>query len=167
MLTNLLQTFRVYLQLLFFLVLFFQGCAVTGQDNGLINLKQEQVAFHSEIEVQFTNTLDYGIAILTVGCSNSDDEFLPSHVIEKLEDKKWSRAGAPICIAIASPPILLEPGDSHSISIPVDIGLEEAKIPGTFRFRFDIRKVSEGENPTENKLEEELMISPSFRITNG
>lgn len=156
-----------YLVLLFSFSLLFRGCELSGQENGLIHLSQEQVTFYSEIDVQFTNTLDYKIGILTVGCSNSDDEFLPSHVVEKFKGEKWSRAGAPTCIQIASPPILLAPGDSHSISIPVNIGLEEAAIPGTFRFRFDIRKVTEGENPAENKLEEERRISPAFRITSG
>ncbi|MDX1639321.1 MAG: hypothetical protein R3281_15250 [Balneolaceae bacterium] len=146
------------------LILFSTGCELFGQQNPVISIDPVNPAFDAEIEIGVANSFREPVAILTLGCSNRESEFIPSFVVEKQKDRSWEKIGSPICIALAAPPIMLVPGETTSIRFPVRLGLEETDLPGRFRYLFDIRLVIDGRYPVENRIDEEYRRSPVFQI---
>lgn len=145
--------------------LFLFNCTVSnGQIKQLIRLEEDRVPYTGELIIHFENTREQNIAIITTGCGTKGEQYLPSFTIEKQEQGNWVRAGAPVCIAIATPPIELKPGEKRTMEIPVHMGLEDAMAPGQFRYVFDIREEVNGEYPVERKLSKEERSSTVFTI---
>lgn len=142
----------------------FDGAVSVGQGNTLVTLEQDSVKFSDNITVRFTNIADQKIAVFTSGCSLPEDGYLPTLVVEKREKGEWNRAGAPVCIAIASPPIYLAPGEAKAVTFPVHLGLEASQANGLFRYVFDIRTEKEDTYPAELKVPKEMRTSPPFKI---
>ncbi|MDZ7691203.1 MAG: hypothetical protein U5K69_08745 [Balneolaceae bacterium] len=130
----------------------------------MVNIESETVQYGDEILFHFENTTEDTVVVLTTGCGTKSENFLPSFVIEKRKNLEWIEAGAPNCIAIATPPMKLAPGGSESVQVPADLGLEKSTIPGSFRYVFDIRYLRKGGYPVDTRLPMEQRISPAFRI---
>ncbi|MDR8390566.1 hypothetical protein NC796_05395 [Aliifodinibius sp. S!AR15-10] len=156
------HTFRGFL---FSLVVFLACQAPDAQETSIISVEQESVGYSDEITFHFENITGQTIAVITTGCGTDEEKYLPSFFVEKREQQEWVRAGAPVCIAIATPPILLESGDTKTIDIPADLGLETSQIPGEFRYVFDIRTTGpNGNSPGESKIAIAQRVSPAVRI---
>lgn len=134
------------------------------QDSSLVRIDRDRVAYSETIEVRFENTWGEPVAVMTSGCGLQDGGYAPKLVVEKEVEGGWKRAGAPICIAIATPPMRVAPGESMVVTLPVRLGLEASVAGGRFRYRFDIRTESNGSYPAGSVVALKYRTSPPFRI---
>lgn len=133
------------------------------QDSTFVELNRNSVSYSGNITVTFRNIWDQDVWIFTSGCGLSDGGYLPKLTVEKKTDKGWETAGAPVCIAIATPHLILAPGESESVTFPVATGIEELNGEGWFRYRFDIR--SDGDTEfSVSAVPENLRVSEAVKI---
>ena len=156
---------HTFLVFLFAAVVLLACQAPEAQETSIISVEQESVGYSDEITFHFKNITGQNIALITTGCGTDEEKYLPGFFIEKREEQEWIRAGAPVCIAIATPPVMLTPGDSMTVDIPANMGLERSQIPGEFRYIFDIRTTGpNGDPPGESKISLTQRVSPAVRI---
>lgn len=136
------------------------------QDSSFVKFDRDSVTYAEKITATFQNIGEKQIAVMTTGCGLPDGGYLPNFVIEEKRGGEWDTAGAPICIAIATPPIILAPGEYQTINFPVHYGLDPPEAEGWYRYVFDIRFVDKGgtyrgksQIPKASRTSEVLKIS--------
>ncbi len=135
----------------------------SSDDSAYVQLDRYSVHYGDEIIVTFRNVSDQKIWVFTSGCGLPDNGYLPIMVVEKKKDGDWDIAGLPVCIAIAAPPIVLEPGESVAVSFPVSTGLEDVAPDGWFRYEFDIRFDGDSDDMV-SRIPKHLRVSQAFEI---
>ena len=157
------KTLRV--SLLLFPLFVLVNCSLSGgQNHSFVSLDTEEIQYGESLIFMFDNITSDTVAVYTSGCGTNTQEFLPHFVIQQESEGKWTDTGSPVCIEIATKPIILAPGEKESIQIPVKIGLEDTKVPGHFRYVFDIRRYIENGTKTETELHLTHRVSPPVNI---
>lgn len=132
-------------------------------DRSFVKLERRSVNFDENITVSFHNFSDQNIWVFTSGCSLPGGGYLPKLEIEKKSDDRWVHAGAPVCIEIATPHLVLAPEEVRKVTFPVTTGFDEKREEGLYRYKFDIR--SNGDSESEvSKVPTHQLVSEAVRI---
>lgn len=152
------------------LLIFISGCDLVNQlpdqqsssSDLQITTDEYQYAALDTVTVRFNNETGESVWLLNDGCGTPGGKPLPYLKIEKREGDQWMNRTSHGCVALYQAPKKLE-GKGYQVSFRVGI-VGEPLEPGTYRYKFDIRRGAERPGEPESRLRESLRVSNTFEI---